>query len=264
MANDILDLLPPPRKLGQDYFDLPAALEALKAGKPLVFPPFCVTHVKVAGRVYNFCSNYKQDPIQRRQRSGQFYEPKDLGQIADHLPVAPRILDVGANVGNHALYFATQCNAHVTVIEPNPVAMAPLVANVVLNGLQDRILLDHLGIGLGAGLETGLSMPLPGRNLGGTRMQKSGEGDLEVHAGDALFAGRSFDLIKIDVEEMEMEVIAGLDQTIRRCRPLLFVEVDDVNADEFLSWCRQENYGVVFETRQYRSNANYLVRPEPV
>jgi FkbM family methyltransferase len=59
------------------------------------------------------------------------------------------VLDVGANVGNHALYFATRmAAAKVVVIEPNPLALAPLLANVVVNGLTDVIETRHLGVGL--------------------------------------------------------------------------------------------------------------------
>ena len=253
--------LPSPDRFEADYFDLPAALSALEDGRPLVFPPFRLTRTRIDGRDYTFCSNYDRDPIQKAQRKGGFYEADDLAEVAKHLPVAPNVLAVGANVGNHAIYFAARLAATVTVIEPNPVALAPLVANIVLNDLTHRIRMDALGIGLGAAPEAGLTLRPPARNLGGTRMERAKGGALEVHPGDALFAEDTFDLIKIDVEGMEIEVLSGLQQTIRRCRPLLFIEVDETNRTAFNRWMAAERYAVIFETRHYGANVNFLVQP---
>jgi len=250
-----------PDQLAADYFDHAAALAALESGAPLVFPPMQVTHVTLGGRPLVFCANYDRDPIQKTQRKGDFYERPDLEEIAKYLEPGARVLDVGANVGNHALYFATQCGAEsVLVIEPNPLAQAPLVANVVLNNLQDVIRLEALGIGLGARSERGFSMTHQPRNLGGARMQ-AGKGALDVHPGDALFADEHFDLVKIDVEGMEMAVLEGLAETIARCRPLIFIEVDESHAAAFDAWCTAHRYTTRYEVRRYAANVNVLIQP---
>jgi FkbM family methyltransferase len=258
--------LPGADNLGDDYFDLGAALAAIEAGQAVTFPPFRVTRAKIGGRDLTFCTNFIKDPVQRILRKGRFYEEEDLRELAKFLPARPRILDVGANVGNHALFFATQCDAQsVIVIEPNPVALAPLVANIVLNDLTDVIRMEALGIGLGAQSETGLFMRRRHQNLGGTKMQRDaqgqGAGGLAIHPGDALFADEHFDLIKIDVEGMEMEVLAGLEATIARCRPMLFVEVDDTQTEAFLEWMGDRGYTSRYEVRRYAVNKNYLMQP---
>jgi FkbM family methyltransferase len=253
--------LPRPENTGRDYFDLSAALAALDTGAPLVLPPMQVTLCEIGGKPLRFCTNYDRDPIQRDHRSGTFFEARDLARLARHLPPHPRVLDVGANVGNHALFFATQCDAaRVVVVEPNPLALAALVANVALNGLRDVISLDALGVGLGAASESGLFMKRHDRNLGATRMVRGQGGALEVHPGDALFADETFDLIKIDVEGMELEVLAGLQETVARCRPMLFVEVDPVNADGFIHWCATQSYETRFAI-DHGGNMNYLIQP---
>jgi FkbM family methyltransferase len=252
--------LPRPETTGSDYFDLHAALAALDSGAPLVFPPMQVTVCRIGGKDLRFCTNYARDPIQREQRAGAFFEARDLARLAGHLPPRPHVLDVGANVGNHALFFATQCDAaRVVVVEPNPLALAPLVANVVLNGLTGVIRLDALGVGLGAASETGLFMKRHDRNLGATRMLRGRDGAFEVHAGDTLFVEERFDLIKIDVEGMEMEVLAGLQETVARCRPLLFIEVDPANAPAFAAWCAAQAYAPVFSI-DHGGNINHLVQ----
>ena len=254
--------MPAPETTGADYFDIAAALAALESGEAVTFPPLRMTRVTIGGRALSFCGNFHRDPIQRAHRSGAFFEAEDLAEIAQHLPQAPRVLDVGANIGNHALYFATQCGAaQITVIEPNPLALAPLVANIVLNGLTDVIRMEALGIGLGAESEGGLFMKRHDRNLGGTKMLRGKGGDLQVHAGDALFGDDHFDLIKIDVEGMEMEVLAGLEQTVARCRPLIFIEVDDANAEAFQTWSAERGYAPVFDKRHFGSNMNFLMKP---
>lgn len=253
--------LPRPEKTTEGYFDLPAALLALEDGRPLVFPPMQVTVCQIGGQALRFCSNFERDPIQRDHRAGQFFEARDLARLAEHLPPQPRVLDVGANVGNHALFFATQCAAaRIVVVEPNPLALAPLVANVVLNGLTNVIALDALGVGLGAASEGGLFMKRHDRNLGATRMLRGQQGALETHAGDTLFAEEQFDLIKIDVEGMELEVLTGLQETVARCRPLIFVEVDATNAQGFAAWCAAHAYAEVFAI-DHGGNMNYLIQP---
>jgi FkbM family methyltransferase len=52
------------------------------------------------------------------------------------------------------------------------------------------------------------------------------------------------DLMKIDVEGMELQVLEGSTQTIRRCRPVLFVETSRTTASRFgrRSWAWITSY----------------------
>nr|WP_245216280.1 FkbM family methyltransferase [Sagittula salina] len=195
-------------------------------------------------------------------RKGRFYEGEELRDVAKILPEGAGVLDVGANLGNHALFFATQAGAaQVLVIEPNPLALAPLLANVVMNELRGVIRTEALGIGLGARAESGFSIRRRVQNLGRSRMERGGGDALELHPGDALFADEWFDLVKIDVEGIEMEVLEGMEKTIARCRPVIFIEVDNVNADAFGAWCGARDYGVHSKARRYPANLNCIVQP---
>lgn len=253
--------LPAPEQTGADYFDLDAARAALAEGAPVAFPPLELVHAKIDGQEIVFACNFRRDPIQKSHRAGAFYEAGDLAAIQALLPDAAHILDVGANVGNHALFFARHGAARVTVIEPNPLALAPLVANVVLNGLQEIIALDALGVGLGASSEGGFAMKRHDRNLGATRMKRGQGGALAVHPGDALFPDASFDLVKIDVEGMELEVLAGLEATVARCRPLLFCEVAEAHEPAFQAWCAARDYDLRQTFRHGAGNRNFLMSP---
>ena len=96
------------------------------------------------------------------------------------------------------------------------------------------------------------------RNLGGAKML-AGEGDLDVYRADDLLADVTPDMIKIDVEEMEMQVLAGLSGVLNRCRPVLLVEVDTVNEDAFQAWVSDNNYAMVSSYQRYKSNRNHII-----
>ncbi len=214
----------------------------------------------IEGREFVFHLNAPGCPIQGRHKVGKFYERADLDRLGAALGAGAHVIDVGSNVGNHALYFATLMQAEkVVCIEPNPQAIEALRANVAANDLEDVIDLSALGIGLSDRAEGGFKVKRMGNNLGAARLKKGG--DIEVHRGDDLFAGTRVDLIKIDVEGMEMQVLAGFEAVIAAERPALFVEVDAANADAFARWCAAHGYGAVFAARHQQANVNHFVKP---
>jgi hypothetical protein len=60
---------------------------------------------------------------------------------------------------------------------------------------------------------------------------------------------------------MEMEVLSGLHETIRRWRPTIFIEVWDSKASLFLDWCECESYHIVERYQRYEGIQNYLIKP---
>lgn len=252
--------MPLPQATDATYFDVSAARGVLAAGQPVVFPPFEVLHVPQMG--LSLCLNMARDPIQNAWRRGEFFEHEELNLLKGHVKSGAHVIDIGANVGNHAMYFATKMQAdRVVVIEPNPLAMAPLMANVLLNRLESVVDLSLLGVGLSDASAGGYGMKRHDRNLGATKMF-AGKGDLQVHAGDDLLQGEMPDLIKIDVEGMEMKVLAGLEQTINAQHPVMLIEVDEENAQAFDAWCVSHDYDQVQKIRHSRKNCNYLLTPK--
>ena len=69
------------------------------------------------------------------------------------------------------------------------------------------------------------------------------------------------DLLKIDVEGMEMSVLAGSRELIRRWKPLIFIEIANRNTLALMDWLTDANYRV---TRIFtdKGHANYLLVPE--
>lgn len=255
--NDVV--LPLPESTDETYFDVSAARAALAAGQSVAFPPFEVLHVPQMG--LSLCLNMARDPIQNAWRRGEFFESEELEALSRHVKIGAHVIDIGANVGNHAMFFASRMGAaRVIAVEPNPLAMAPLMANVLLNRLEGVIDLSLLGIGLSDASAGGYGMKRHDRNLGATKMF-AGKGDLQVHAGDDLLDGEAPNLLKIDVEGMEIKVLFGLGKTIQAHRPMIMIEVDEKNAHAFATWRLAHGYDVVETVRHSRKNCNYLLTP---
>jgi len=252
-------VLPLPEQTDAGYFDIAAAQAALEAGEPVCFPPFEMLHVPGMG--LNLCLNFARDPVQNAWRRGEFFEQEELSLLGRHVKAGAHVIDIGSNVGNHALYFATTMKAQrVVVVEPNPLAMAPLMANVLINRLEGIIDLAALGVGLSDASEAGYGMKRHDKNLGATKMF-AGKGDLQVHAGDDIFEGETPDLIKIDVEGMEMKVLSGLERMIAAHRPVILIEVDGENDAAFQNWRASHGYVEQAAVRHSRKNCNYLLLP---
>lgn len=233
----------------------------LNLGRPVVVDGMTLVHTKVEGVRVVFCTNMENDPIQRNHRRGRFYEHKELKQLRDVFPEGGTFIDIGANVGNHSLYAAMFLKAgKVVPFEPNPKAFVLLAQNVLLNRVDDIVDFSRLGVGLSDKTEDGFAMQAKTRNLGSAKML-SGKGNIAVHPADDLLDGETPDLIKIDVEGMEMQVLGGLEKTIATHKPKILIEVDNTNEEAFMAWADAAGYDVAETTQRYRLNKNHLLVP---
>lgn len=209
-----------------------------------------------------FVVNNRKDRIHKRQLKGFFYEQDILKILAEHIPEGGVFVDVGANIGNHTLFMLRHSKAsRVVPIEPNPDAIQLFAAMVRLNGLEDRVEKATLGYGIGSENVGGYAIHSPKGNLGWARL-KEGAGDIELRTGDRLLTHEDrIDLIKIDVEGMEIGALAGLNATIKKFRPKIFVEVDTLNRDAFFTTLKTLNYSTINEFAPTRQNQNFLVGP---
>jgi FkbM family methyltransferase len=200
------------------------------------------------------------DWIQGHHLKGQLYASEELEVIRSAYR-GGTFLDIGANVGNHSMFAAGVLKApRVLAFEPNPDAYAILRCNIALNDLAEVV--RHFPVGLsGSSGRASVLVPDPTINLGGAKLIE-GDGSIELRPGDELIPSEEpVGFIKIDVEGLEMEVLKGLSQTIARCRPVMFVEVDDKQRAEFENYCRSERYSIEWENRPYTGMANLLLRP---
>jgi FkbM family methyltransferase len=198
------------------------------------------------------------DVIQAHHHNGRIYEEEELAIIARHYP-GGTFVDVGGNVGNHAVYAAKALNApRVIVFEPERLAAQICEINAALNGCEGRIVLHRRALAR-----------IPGRanpsylehNLGGTRMEPTEDGVIEMVRGDDILRNEDPKFIKIDTEGFELQALEGLDETIERCRPTLFVEVENEHIEAFNCFCTSHGYEIIEEFRRYQLCTNFLAVP---
>jgi len=140
------------------------------------------------------------------------------------------VLDVGANIGNHAVFIGTFIAKHVIAIEPNPESLVCLRENLECN-LDDYTIHDcALGASPGQGR---VHMPENAAdNLGMARIVSDDQGPIKIRTLDDLITEQRDVLgittpvigMKIDVEGMEIPVLKGARDVLQRDCPELFIE----------------------------------------
>lgn len=218
-----------------------------------------VVTVEDEGQEYLFFVANDSDTMQREPLSGRLYERDELRLFQRHFP-GGTFVDVGTNIGNHAIFAAKGLRAErVVCFEPNPEALRLLRLNLRLNGCGDKVVVHPAGLSdrPGRGLLSGYR-----NNLGSARFRLTDGADgFPILVGDDVLADERPAFIKIDTEGFELQVLRGLERTIHRCRPVLFVEVDNRNLPGFTALVEKWGYRVESSVRPYADNQNMLLLP---
>lgn len=170
------------------------------------------------------------------------HEGQLLQPLLDHFLTAhkPRFadeiaLDVGANIGNHSLFFSRYFRT-VLAVEPNPLTLHVLRANAALSGADIRVL--PMGFADQDGMLSFFSNKRG--NLGASGFAFAGgptgsadglQIECPVRRGDAVLgevlSGERLSrigLIKLDVEGAELSALRGLGETLQRDKPFVIFE----------------------------------------
>ena len=220
-----------------------------------------ISQFEYKGNEIFFAITNPKEHIQKFHAKKLFYELEELEMIEQYVAPNSRILEVGANIGNHVVYYDKIMNANTIIcVEPNKEAYDILNINIELNEIKS---VDSLFLGIGLSDKFGTAVierPWP-MNVGGARMKDSSDGNLLLYRGDLLFENMTFDFIKLDTEVQDIEALKGLRNTINRSRPLIFVEIFDSRYDEFTLFLKEINYRVLEKRKIYKLNSNYLIQP---
>lgn len=149
------------------------------------------------------------------RRTGTWFESDILLYVA---PLAQRgvIVDAGAHIGNHAVYWARHTEAKVHAFEPWPDNFALLKENAAD---YPQITVHNVAL---SDRERELFMTAD-PNLGHVRVAAAGRERIRALPLDA-FGLREVALLKIDVEGHEPQVLAGARETIAGSLPLILIE----------------------------------------
>ena len=220
-----------------------------------------IVRTEIGGQHIAFFVTNPDDAIMKYHNHGSFYEMEELELITRHYSGAGVFVDIGANVGNHAIYISRFAKSpKIILFEPNKAAIAILRANLLLNKC-DNVDTRLLGVALAAHEGHLKGVTPDANNLGHTVFYPDASGEVFAIAGDALLLDEPIEFIKIDVEGMEMDILSGLDQTIRRWRPSIFIEIWDIRLAPFLEWCERQSYHLVEQFRRYEGIQNYVLKP---
>lgn len=150
-----------------------------------------------------------------------FHEFDTLKFIRNLLPKNPIVADIGANIGNHTIFFSKICMAkRVYSFEPQNEMFNILQKNIEINQCEG-VELFHFALGSRKG--TLSIFDFDPTNWGGTSFIPDENGNIPVETFDSLNIPR-IDFMKIDVESAEVCVLQGAIKTITRDKPMIWCE----------------------------------------
>ncbi|MBT4161321.1 MAG: FkbM family methyltransferase [Gammaproteobacteria bacterium] len=138
------------------------------------------------------------------------------------------VIEIGANIGAHTIMLAQKVASagRVIAFEPQRIVYQTLCGNLALNSLLN---VEAYQFAIGSKSGTLKVPPLDysqKNNFGGLSLGESLVGEaVELRTLDSFNLSRC-DFLKIDIEGMEEDALRGGADTIRRLRPMMYVEND--------------------------------------
>lgn len=140
-----------------------------------------------------------------------------------HIHRGSTVVDIGAHVGYYTLLSARAVGPHgrVIAVEPDPDNAALLRENIRRNRLGNVTVVEAA-----AWRETTrLQLRRDPVNTGDNRIVLGVDGyDVPAAALDELVAGLPVSLVKIDAQGTDHVALEGIQHTLTRCRPVVFIE----------------------------------------
>ena len=202
-----------------------------------------------------YVPNYPIDLIQSIiVDTKNFFEHDILQELQPYIKKNAVILDIGANIGNHSVYWAVRSNAKkIYSFEPVEDFFKILKKNVEINQLKDKVKIFNIGLS-NQKINGSISHYDP-TNIGGTSIKQDLNGNLMLDKLDNItFKDNTIDFIKIDVEEHELEVLQGARETLLKYRPVVFVEIFSENKTKVHEYLTKLGYRL---EKRFR-DSNYL------
>lgn len=197
-------------------------------------------------------------------RTNSFYERDLLDYMRLLLRHTNRLntiaIDVGANIGNHAIFFQTFLADYLIAIEPNPKILPLLRRNLSQNINNYSIYECAVGESDGTGMivmpkdapdKTGMAKVVIDYNNGTIPITTIDSIVNKWEADNNYYC--TISIIKIDVEGMELAVLKGAEKAILKHKPHIFVEA--ATTQEF---CSLNNY---LQSLGYRKLSRWAATP---
>jgi FkbM family methyltransferase len=165
-------------------------------------------------------------------------DQKALDNFIGNLKSSDTLVDIGANIGYTTLLFSKACSkGKILSIEPSKELFNTVESHLQLNGIKN---VTCLNIGLGDQEKTAMLYKVSENNSGMNRVFENTETSynsesVKIKTLDAVLSEQKIEkvnAIKIDVEGYEFKILKGALNTIKTNKPILFIEIDDLNLKE--------------------------------
>lgn len=176
-------------------------------------------------QVIRFRITNPEDHLQKFWLKGVFYEQTMLNCIEKFkkYKAQPIIIDIGACIGNHTVFFAKVMNAFVYAFEPVKENVELLKENCELNNARPNVWIIPHGAGQ-ARTKVNFQKDRSG-NSGMGKISPSGSDIIQLMPVDSVIShSHEVDVLKIDVEGYNIPVLEGARQTIEQDHPEIYIE----------------------------------------
>lgn len=202
-----------------------------------------ISYINIEGlKIEGIEGDYVFETIREKNN---FYENELLNKWKRYLSDSKVVFDVGANLGNHTLFWAKKLNTDVIY------SFEPYIPNFerLLHNVQNNLLDNVYPINKAIGKKEGYTCvkEFHEDNYGGTTLNEEiqSEGEIEVITIDSFVKEKkieSVDFIKIDTEGYEVSVLDGAQKTISKYYPDLWIEVNSQTFQEIMNRLEQLEY----------------------
>ena len=203
------------------------------------------------------------------EKYGEFSE-SEVQVFRDILKPGGVVLDIGANIGCHTVAFSRLVGPSGVVFayEPERNNFATLAGNVAINNIRN-VYLFQKAVGSSGGLIAVPELDLEKTvNFGGLSLDYDYSNGVHYPVPLITLDECKFvrcDLIKIDIEGMEKLALQGAQETIEKCKPVLYVENDrEEKSKELIEFIKSLDYEVYKHLAPLYNPNNYYNYNEDV
>ena len=154
------------------------------------------------------------------------YSEGEIDLLRQVIKPGDTVLDVGANIGALTVFFAQAVGPQGVVVafEPQRLIFQTLCGNIAINSLTNVVCLNNAVAREPGFVHVPVLNPWTVQNFGGLELKGRDSGErVAALTVDSLNLPRC-NLIKIDVEGMELDVIEGAARTLEDREPVLYLE----------------------------------------
>ncbi len=183
--------------------------------------------VRIHGQTFSIQIDPRNGFIDEQIYVSGCYEPDILAVIKANLPVGGTYVDIGANIGQHALFAASLVgpSGSVHAFEPIKKLTEQIKLSVAINHYTDRFKVHNVACGAVA---SSAHIDINTQNIGGSKIDTTrtdSDAIIYIVPADTILADLpQINLIKIDTEGFELDVLEGLTTTLTKHKPTLIIE----------------------------------------